>query len=63
MKIKISEALRMAIDKDMREIDDSVKKPAKKEEHFVECPDCNGSGLQGDSLCARCSGSGKVLGS
>lgn len=68
MKIKLSERLRMAVEKDIAQIDEDAKetrtkKPQPEHEHFVKCSDCAGSGLQGDALCARCSGSGKVLGS
>ncbi len=55
----------MAIDKDVKEIDETAKKPAAKAEpkveHFEECTHCQGSGLDGEVLCAVCGGSGQVL--
>lgn len=63
----------MAIEKDVKDIDEAAKpkaeaKPAPKlaadkPEHFGPCPDCDGTGLQGDALCASCGGSGQTLSS
>ncbi len=61
----------MAIEKDVKELDDEVKEPkrAKAEpqlaqeepEHFADCVNCHGTGLDGEVLCAVCAGSGKAL--
>jgi hypothetical protein len=66
MKIKIPEALRLAVERDVNEIDEAAKKPAPPPpepapEHFEDCLKCHGSGLDGDVLCTQCAGSGKSL--
>lgn len=61
----------MAIEKDVKDIDEAATakevkpeaKPAPKlaTEKFGPCPDCDGTGLQGDALCSTCGGSGQTL--
>jgi len=65
-RIKLSEALRMAIEKDVSEIDKEARKPTiepeptNEAEHFDKCPACGGTGLDGDLLCPKCAGSGQA---
>lgn len=55
------------MEKDVQAIDEAAKKPAEKApeakpaEHFEDCKNCNGTGLDDDNLCAVCGGSGRVL--
>jgi DnaJ-class molecular chaperone len=63
---KLSEKLRMAIAKDIEELDAksskqpelAVEEPEKKS--TTECDVCHGTGLDGDALCTPCHGSGTV---
>ena len=62
----------MAIEKDVKAIDEDAKpkkgepklaaEEPKEASSFVDCPECQGTGLDGEVLCANCGGSGKVLG-
>ncbi len=59
----------MAVERDMKEMDEDSKKQTKAEpklaqeepEHFEDCKNCQGTGLDGEVLCAVCAGSGKAL--
>ncbi len=63
----------MAVEKEVKDIDEQAaakKTEAKPEpelatdkvpEHFADCSNCQGTGLDGDALCAVCAGSGKAL--
>lgn len=54
------------IEEDMAELDATAKKQPKlatdkKPSKMGPCPNCNGTGLDGDVLCKNCEGSGNVL--